>query len=159
VTWDAFFSAEVGASAALAGLLFVGISINLQRILALPTITNRALQALLILLGMLGIESLLLVPGQPSGDQGAEVLAVAVGLWAFLNAVELRNWRQVLDPQRRTLRVHTVQIQLPCLLATLGGAFLLAANSWALYWIVIATLTSFLIAIIEVWVITVEILR
>ena len=30
--WHGFFSAEVGASAALAGLLFVATSINLPRI-------------------------------------------------------------------------------------------------------------------------------
>jgi hypothetical protein len=31
--WGNFFIAQVGASAALAGLIFVGVSINLERIL------------------------------------------------------------------------------------------------------------------------------
>ena len=32
-SWENFFIAEVGASAAPAGLIFVGVSINLKRIL------------------------------------------------------------------------------------------------------------------------------
>jgi hypothetical protein len=34
--WQSFFSAEVGGSAALAGLVAVAVSINLSRILAFP---------------------------------------------------------------------------------------------------------------------------
>ena len=34
--WANFFFAEVGASAALVGLLFVAVSINLKRILEVP---------------------------------------------------------------------------------------------------------------------------
>jgi hypothetical protein len=45
--WENFFIAEVGASAALTGLIFVGVSINLARILSFPKLPNRALQPLL----------------------------------------------------------------------------------------------------------------
>jgi hypothetical protein len=61
--WENFFISEVGAAAALAGLLFVGVSINLTRILSLPRLPNRALLALVILLAILVVSSLLLVPG------------------------------------------------------------------------------------------------
>jgi hypothetical protein len=40
--WDNFFVAEVGAAAALSGLLFVAVSINLTRILAIPHLPARA---------------------------------------------------------------------------------------------------------------------
>lgn len=39
--WTGLFFAEVGASAALAGLLFVAISINLDRILTGPGLPGR----------------------------------------------------------------------------------------------------------------------
>jgi hypothetical protein len=39
--WQSFFSAEVGAAAALAGLVAVAISINLARILAFPHCMDR----------------------------------------------------------------------------------------------------------------------
>ncbi|MGA9838861.1 MAG: hypothetical protein WBF81_08735 [Thermoplasmata archaeon] len=159
MTWDSFFTAEVGASAALAGLIFVGISINLQRIIALPMIANRALQALLILVGSLGIESLLLVPGQSTTEQGVEVLAVALALLAALDWIEWRSWHEVDPAYERTLRAHSLQIQFPCGFAIVGAVLLLVADPAAVYWFVPATLTSFLVAIVEAWVITVEIVR
>ena len=34
--WEGFFAAQVGASAALAGLIFVGVSLNLAKVLDSP---------------------------------------------------------------------------------------------------------------------------
>lgn len=159
MTWDSFFSAEVGAAAALAGLIFVGISINLQRILGLPMIARRAFQALLVLLGILAVVSILLVPGLTGADAGASVLVVAVLLLLTLDIIEVNNWRGAETKIRRLLFQHTVEIQLPPALMVLGGASLVVGNPWALYWFLPATLLSFLVALIEAWVITVEILR
>ena len=159
MTWDSFFSAEVGAAAALAGLIFVGISINLQRILALPMIARRAFQALLILLGILAVVSILLVPGLNGTDSGSSVLVVAVLLLLTLDLIEVNSWKGVAPNLRMLLFQHTVEIQLPPLMMLLGGAALLIGNAWALYWFLPATLLSFLVALIEAWVITVEILR
>ena len=64
IGWENFFIAEVGASAALLGLIFVGVSINLTRIISLPGLPNRAFLALIILLTILIMCSLLLIPGQ-----------------------------------------------------------------------------------------------
>lgn len=61
-SWESFFTAEVGASAALAGLIFVGVSINLTRIISLPGLPNRALLTLCLLLAILVISSLMLIP-------------------------------------------------------------------------------------------------
>ena len=56
--WANFFVAEVGASAALLGLLFVSISINLSKILSFRALPNRAFGALLALLAVLVVSSL-----------------------------------------------------------------------------------------------------
>lgn len=158
-TWDSFFGAEVGASAALAGLIFVGVSINLTRIIALPTIANRALQSLLLLVGLLSIASLLLVPGQTSPALGIETLAVSIPLWVVLNYIEVRSFREAGQKPPPTLRFHAVEIQLPCALAAIGGISLIVANANAMYWFVPATILVFLVAIVESWVILVEINR
>jgi hypothetical protein len=47
--WQSLFVAEVGASAALAGLLFVAISINLARILQGAGLSGRAGEAMVLL--------------------------------------------------------------------------------------------------------------
>jgi len=159
VTWDTFFAAEVGASAALAGLIFVGVSINLRQIVGLPMLANRALQALGLLVGSLGIESLLMVPGQSTLDQGVETTAVAGLLWFTVNVLERRSWANVPVDHRAHLRAHSVEIQFPCAFAFVGGVLLAASNPSALYWFVPASLGSFLVAIVEAWVITVEIVR
>ncbi len=159
MTWDGFFTAEVGAAAALTGLIFVGISINLKRIIEVPMIANRALQSLLILIGALAVLSLLLVPDQSDLLAGVEVVVVALAMLALLNGIELRSWRSVDPKWRRVLGQHTVEIQAPWALFLVGGAFLVAGSPSALNWFVPATLLSFLIALLEAWVITVEILR
>jgi modulator of FtsH protease len=159
MTWDTFFGAEVGASAALAGLIFVGISINLQRIIALPSIANRALQSLLMLLGVLTIDSVLLVPGEAGAAVGVEVLLVTLLLWLGLDWIESRSWAEIEPSRKKTFLLHSVEIQIPWVFATVGGAFLLLGDGSALYWIVPATIATFVITIVESWIILVEINR
>jgi hypothetical protein len=159
VTWESFFTAEVGASAALAGLIFVSITINLQRIFASPSITTRAFQALLLLLGTFILAALLLVPGQSPAEQGAELLAVTVALWAVLDGFELSAWRRASPVYRGFLTGHSIQIQIPYVFALIGSVALLLSSPSALYWFVPATLATFLIAILEAWVLSVEILK
>jgi hypothetical protein len=50
--WQPFFAAELGAAAALGGLLFVSLSLNLTKILSYPALPIRALVALLLLLAL-----------------------------------------------------------------------------------------------------------
>jgi hypothetical protein len=159
VTWDSFFMAEVGASAALAGLIFVSITINLQRIVANPSVTARAFQALLLLIGTFIWAALLLVPGQSPAEQGAELLAVTVALWAVLDVFELSAWRRASALYRGFLTGHSIQIQIPYVFAVIGSVALLLSSSSAFYWFVPATLATFLIAILEAWVLSVEILK
>src|ERR1700727_1521752 len=73
-TWHDFFIGAAGAAAALSGLIFVAVSINLRDILAEEKkigssyLTGRALESLVALLIVLGIS---LVGLDPSLDRGA----------------------------------------------------------------------------------------
>lgn len=80
--WANFLVAQVGASAALLGLLFVGVSLNLSKILSMPPLPNRALLAMMLLLGVLIASMLLLIPDQYSWAAGAELLAIGTLVWA-----------------------------------------------------------------------------
>src|ERR1700712_822456 len=71
--WSGFFRAELGAAAALAGLVIVAISINVSRILSDPSLPGRAAETLVSPSGVLIVCSFLLVPHQPRWVLGGEV--------------------------------------------------------------------------------------
>src|ERR1700728_720687 len=81
-TWRTFFLAMIGAAATLTGLLFVSVSINLDRILSggrfLPA---RARESLASLVLIVAYSSLTLVP-QSTTALGIEVLVMAAPLLA-----------------------------------------------------------------------------
>ena len=86
--WGEFFVAQAGAAAVLAGLVFVGVSINLGKIVAIPSMPSRALEAMVLLVAILVQSSLMLVPEQSLTALGFEVLAVALVVWVALAAIE-----------------------------------------------------------------------
>src|ERR1700677_4318084 len=88
-SWSNFFLGEVGASAALAGLLFVSISVNQARILALGRTADRGLEALAMLFLVLVVTSLPLIPGQGARLLGGEILAVALATLAGLAPLQI----------------------------------------------------------------------
>jgi len=63
--WESFAVAEVGAAAALSGLLVVAASINIARIIELPTVVSRLGAALVLFATILIVGTILLVPDQP----------------------------------------------------------------------------------------------
>jgi len=91
--WTSFFSAEVGASAALTGLLFVAVSINLSKIVALPHLTPRAAKALATLVGILFAASFGLAPGQPREQLGWELVGTGMLAWAAITFAQYRHSR------------------------------------------------------------------
>src|ERR1700685_10407 len=106
--WSNFFVGELGASAALAGLLFVSVSVNQARILELGRMADRGLEALVMLFLVIVVASLPLVPAQPLRLLGAEILvagAVALALNVYLQRVYL----QTVDPAYRPSSTRMVR--------------------------------------------------
>jgi hypothetical protein len=157
--WENFFIAEVGASAALTGLIFVGVSLNLARILSLSKLPNRALLALVILLTVLVVSSLLLVPGQPLLLVGGEVLLVGLVSWTLVLGLDVSILRATEPRYRRSFVLNIALSQLAALPYLIAGLSVLLSGAAGLYWLVPAVIFSFLKAILDAWVLLVEINR
>jgi modulator of FtsH protease len=149
----------VGASAALTGLIFVGVSINLARILSFPKLPNRALLALVILLTILVMSSLLLVPGQSLLLVGGEVLIVGLVSWTLVLGLDVSILRATEPRYRRSFVLNIALSQLAVLPYLIAGLTVLLSGAAGLYWLVPAVIFSFLKAILDAWVLLVEINR
>lgn len=155
--WENFFVAEAGASAALSGLVFVAVAINLSRILSYPHLPGRAAQTLVVLVLVLLISTFGLVPGQSSQLLGAEFLSV--GCLGIFSA----SWIQYRDrkhAQHRTwVLVQVLTSQLPVLPFVISGSLLLLGQHGGIYWLVAGTVLSFVAGVVNAWILLIEILR
>ncbi len=160
--WTAFLATEVGASAALAGLIFVGVSINLKSIVSpqSPALPNRALEALLALLAVLILASLLLIPAQPQVVIGVETLVVGVATWVALTVIQVRDWRRTPGEYWRIFWARALLTQLASLPFIAAGVSILRSGSWVgFYLIALAVVFSFLLAFLNTWILVIEISR
>jgi hypothetical protein len=155
--WENFFVAEAGASAALAGLLFVAISINLTRILQFRVLPTRAAEALLSLLSVLVVATFALVPAQSARAYGFEIGGTGLTMWAFQLVALTRNWKDAHPRAKSPSRVLLNQLpQLP-FIAT--GISLVTGHPHGIYWVLPGTLLSFAAGVFGAWVLLIEIQR
>jgi len=89
--WANFYIAEVGAAAALSGLIIVAISINLQCILSFPQLPSRAAEMLILLVGALLVCSLGSIPGQSLRVFGGEVLGAGLFMTVAPMVIQARQ--------------------------------------------------------------------
>jgi hypothetical protein len=157
--WDNFFEAQVGASAALAGLVFVGISINLTKIIASGYLPNRAQEALLIMLVNLIVSALFLVPAQTSFSLGIEVLAGGLLAWASVTALHRDSFKRMDAEFRSRALPAAVMGQLSVISIWVAGGVMIVAGPIGVYWLVPGLLLSYVVALANAWVLIVEINR
>ena len=158
--WTDFYVAEVGAAAALAGLLVVAISINIERILNYPSLPGRAAQTLITIAAALVIASLALMPNQPQAYFGFEaVLAgIIVAVTGAREAVRTASIRKPDDPLGWII-IPFAASAMAFLPNLIGGGLLIAGSESGLYWVGAAVILSFLVTLQNGWVLLIEILR
>ena len=162
--WHDFFLAQAGAAGVLTGLVFVGVSINLQKIVSDPRsgLAGRAAEALILLVAVLTVSVLGLVPGQGKGLLGAEVLVVGLAAWVWIVAIQvprLREWGTMRADLRLSFVLRVVLGQVGTLAMVIAGFAVLWVGPGGLYWLVAGTLLSIIAALVDAWVLLVEINR
>ena len=158
-SWIGFGTAVATAAAALAGLLFIAVSINLKQILEVKSLPSRAAQTLILFATPLISALLVVVPGQARVALGVELLATGLcigGVQAWLN---MRAPRGQGETAWHRLVGRVFPTVLSCVCLAVAGATLLAAAGGGLYWLVPSVLAALIFGLINVWVLLVEILR
>ena len=156
--WGNFLVAEVGAAAALTGLIFVAVSINLAKILEYPGVSGRAGEAITLLLGVLLICSMGLVPNQPDRVLGMEMFAIGFVLWLIVTITHIR-FRRRPGHTWWWFALRALLCQLATVPFWIAGASLIFGWRGAAYWLVPGCLFSFLAGVQSAWVLLIEILR
>jgi hypothetical protein len=157
--WVEFGVAVLGAAAVLMGLIFVAVSINLERVLAVRGLPGRAGESLIMFLGILLGSAFLLAPGQSREALGIELLVTGAVFVGSLLVVAVPGIQTMMHQPRswRITRVATAMAaSVPVVIA---GASLLGEWGGGLYWFLAAVVLAFATGIGNAWVILVEVVR
>ncbi|NIJ12456.1 modulator of FtsH protease [Saccharomonospora amisosensis] len=157
--WADFAVAVAGAGAALAGLLFVALSINLERILSGSRLPARAAHTLVLLAAPLVVALVLLVPGQSGRALGVELVTVGAATGLLLAALNHPGRRASQQPLIWWLIAEALPAVALSGTTIVAGAGLLTTSLSGLYWLVAGVVVAFVGALLNAWVLLVEILR
>jgi hypothetical protein len=158
--WTDFFTAAAGASAALAGLIFVALSVNIGNIIRTAHLPARAAAAIGVLILIL-VCSMAALIHQPAPALGTEILVF--GLYAcWLQVSSARQGFAARSKLQRPLWesvLNAVLGQIQVLPFMVGGILLLAGYYRGLYWVAGGCIAIFIFSVLNAWVLLVEILR
>lgn len=156
--WTDLFVAGAGAGAALAGLVFVAVSINIERILKLPGLPERALATVLLLLTVVVVSITGLIPGQSSDALGVELLLEGLFFGALVTHQSVASLPER-DGHLNWLMSRLLVAAIGTLPFAVAGASLLAEAGGGLYWVAGGIIGAIAGAVASAWVLLVEILR
>lgn len=166
--WHDLFVASAGAAAALAGLIIVAMSVNIKQIIAIPSMPSRAGTSIAALVLIVVVSIGALIPVQAPWMLGLESLVFALVALAFAidSTVRLASEGRSGEPgsQRRPLSniVSNGVLSITQVLPFVVGAVLLVAGGSTdagLSWVAAGILLVFIGAVVNAWVLLVEILR
>ena len=160
--WATFFSVVAQIGATLAGLLFVGLTISLQHVLAARGYLARAFAALFMQFEVLVIGIFGLIPGQLAAALGGELILLGLGVFGGITAFG-RNFPE--DENSDVLGsgiprvMRTVLTTCGTLIPVACGIALISGWRYALYLLVPGVIACIYPVIGYAWVFAVEIPR
>jgi hypothetical protein len=157
--WDGFALMLGSGAAALAGLVFVAVSINVERILRVRGLPGRAGESLVLLIAAVCLCALVLIPRQSGVALGVELLAAGVLTLCILLAIAIPGIRA---PSRQPATWHATRLVLvfaATLPVVVAGTSLLGWVAGGLYWLAAGLLCAIVGATANAWVLLVEVVR
>jgi hypothetical protein len=157
--WHDFLLATAAAAGALAGLVFVALSINLSRILETPELPGRSAETIIQLAGPLLLSLVLLVPDAEPRRLGAFAVFGGAMVWLFPTSSQLRSILERTYYRRwfafRRLIVHQVA-SVPLIV---GGILIAVGAAAGMDWLALGFVACMAVALANAWVLLVEIVR
>lgn len=155
--WHEQFTMVGGAAAAIAGLIFVAVSLNHEHILDAPVLPSLAAQTLGLLIGLVLLSVIMLTPGQPPVVAGAEIVGLGALSFGFVTVANLRIGTH--DSRRWWTVSRLLLGSLATLPAVIGGVSFLALAGGGLYWLTLDVVLALLVAVYYAWILLIEIRR
>lgn len=156
--WSDFLAATVGACTGLAGLLFVALSINLDRLASRPKLATRAGETLAILLLAVVGAALGLVPLSRPGYAMA-LLAITAPVWLATLLLQLKQGSDNPDDPRWWFLSRMAVTQFVAVPFLVTGVSLLARRGGGMFWLAGAALAALVGSVYNAWILLVEVVR
>ncbi len=154
--WQALYTAVAGATAALTGLLFIGLSLNLHTIIKVPALMARAREALGGMLSLLILAVIVLIPGQDRRVLGGELLLGSLLLVALAARLRFQTLKRTAAGRRVRWVLRYVVLDLGLVTAIIAGISLIAGQFGGLYWLVPTILIYILWSVNNIWLLVVQ---
>ena len=145
--WHDLFVMLGGASAALAGLVFVGLSIHARAVAVDPLYRRRARNLTAGILYLTVASILVLMPGQSVRALGVELIVGGLAIGALFAEVPARFWAQ-LDTE---MRIRMTLATGACAASVYGGVSLAARSGGGLYVIAWSAIVGLAMNVFGAW--------
>jgi modulator of FtsH protease len=155
--WQAFFGAVAAASAALAGLLFIALSLNIRAMAKDATFLARAREAFGGFLCLLVLALVTLIPGQDRHVLGAELVALALVIAGFSVVLQGSTVRNLPREHRGRWVIRLLPLNLATAAILVAGVSMCIARYGGLFWLVPTVIVYFVWAFFTIWSLIVQI--
>ena len=155
VEWRPFFLMVAGASASLAGLLFVALSLHLRHITTSRLYRYRARLSLSSMMSVLVIASLVLIPRQSALELGVKEI-FPLGGQILVLAFGFAELRQIADPRRRPYMTRTAVAAVVVAIGCVGDVLLLTGRSLGLEILGLCCLLFLVWVVFNAWALVIQ---